>query len=127
MVKDIPNLFDDFYLFNDFPNEKIVEILSSFPYIHTKYTTVCGTRPLCRVPRTFIQSIGLEDWVATSPQFALSEDDTSVIVGTETTYQQYVTTRNLYKFYFQHPAATQCEKDTECGFILKVRYSLLKS
>ena len=26
----------------------------------------------------------------------------------------------LYKLYFQHPAAPQCEKHAECGFMLKV-------
>ena len=34
--------------------------------------------------------------------------------------QQLVTTSDLYKLYFQHPAAPQCEKHTECGFMLKV-------
>ena len=51
------------------------------------------------------------------PQTLLSED---VIVSTETTLKQFVTTSELYKFYFQHPAAPRCDKHAECGFVLKV-------
>ena len=44
-----------------------------------------------------------------------------VIVGTEiTTLKELVTSLKFYKFYFKHPAAPQCKKDTDCGFMLKV-------
>ena len=145
LVKDIPNLFHDWNLFKDLSNEKTLEILSSVPnisyfmifelctelpierssYILQNLTQLCGTKSLCKVPRTFIQnvwdqSLGYVDRFTNLPQNVVSEDDTAVIVGTKTTVQQLVSTANLYKFYFRHPAAPHCENDTECGFILKV-------
>ena len=44
-----------------------------------------------------------------------------VIEGTETpTSNELVTSSKFYKFYFKHPLAPLCEKDTECGFMLKI-------
>ena len=141
LVKDIPNVFHDWNLFKDLSNDKIVEILFSMPnisyfmiielcifllhkrsmFIQENITQVFGTRSLCKVPYTFYKSINNYNTLTSLPQTVFSEDDTTVIVGTETTtLQQLVATENLYKFYFHHPAAPQCEKDTECGFILKV-------
>ena len=54
------------------------------------------------------------------PQSVISEDDITVIVGTTTLLKKLVTTSELYKFYFQHPAVPQCDKHTECGFMLQV-------
>ena len=138
VVNDIPNLFDDRNLFNDLSNEKTVEVLSSIPnisyfmivelcgllpyerstYILQRITQIFGSRSLCKLPRIFITDF--DDQLTNLPPTVLSEDDTAVIVGTETTLQKLVTTANLYKFYFQLPAAPQCEKDTECRFVLKV-------
>ena len=138
-VKDIPNVFYDENLFKDLSDEKIVEILSSMRnityfmivelcdllplersmYILQNITQIFGTRSHCKIPHTFFQNICF-DGRLTFPQTVVSEDETAVIIGTETTIQQLVSTANLYKFYFKHPAAPQCEKDTECGFILKV-------
>ena len=51
----------------------------------------------------------------------ISDEDTVVIVGTETTLMELVTTGKCYKFLFKHPAASQCNKhNSECGFLLKV-------
>ena len=136
LVKDIPNLFHDWNLFKDLSNEKTLEILSSLPnisyfmivelcdllpierarFLLQNLTQLCGTKSLCKVPRTFIQNYLWDQ----SLGYVVSEDDTAVIVGTKTTVQQLLSTANLYKFYFRHPAAPHCEKDTECGFILKV-------
>ena len=73
---------------------------------------------------TFVQNayFGLfgRDYLTYLPQSVISEDDTAVVVSTNTTLEQLVTTSELYKFYFQHPAAPLCEKHTECGFMLKV-------
>ena len=144
LVKDIPNLFHDWNLFEDLSNEKTLEILSSVPnisyfmifelctelpierssYILQNLTQLCGLKSLCKVPRTFIQnlwdqSMGYVDRFTNLPQTVVSEDDTAVIVGTKTILQ-LLSTANLYKFYFRHPAAPQCENGTECGFILNV-------
>ena len=139
LSKDIPNLFNDWILFKDFSNEKIIEILSSMPnisyfmivelfpllglrcrYLLQNITQLCGTRSLCKVPRTFIQKTVNRNCYNLLHN-VVSEDDTAVIVGTETTtLQQFLSTTNSFKLYFKHPAAPQCEKDTECGFILKV-------
>ena len=54
------------------------------------------------------------------PQSVISEDDITVIVGTKTSLKKLLTTAELYKLYFQHPAALQCDKHTECGFMLQV-------
>ena len=54
------------------------------------------------------------------PQSVISEDDITVIVGTKTLLKKLLTTAELYKLYFQHPAALQCDKHTECGFMLQV-------
>ena len=60
------------------------------------------------------------------PQSVISEDDTAVIVGTETTLHRLLTTSELYKLYFQQPAAPLSEKHTECGFMLKVTPSSME-
>ena len=142
LVKDIPNLFHDWNLFKDLSDEKTVEILSSLPnisylmiiemcdllglvrsrylYILQNITQPFGTKSLFKIPSIFFQKLYYLDRFTNLPQNVVSEDDTAVIVGTETTVQQLLSTANLYKFYFKHPAAPQCEKDTECGFILKV-------
>ena len=83
-------------------------------------TQIFAFKSLCRVPSRFIQSFRNPDVLSKLPQSVISEDDITVIVGTTTLLKKLVTTAELYKFYFQHPAALQCDKHTECGFMLKV-------
>ena len=83
-------------------------------------TQICANKSLCKLPSTFVQGFCNTDWLAKLPQSVISDDNTAVLVGTETTIVQLATTSELYKFYFQHPAAPQCEKHTVCGFMLKV-------
>ena len=83
-------------------------------------TQIFANKSLCTLPSTFVQGFFTTDQLTKIPWSVLSDDDTAVIVGTETTLVQLVTTSELYKFYFLHPAAPQCEKHTECGFMLKV-------
>ena len=139
-VKDIPNLFHDYKVFIGLSDEKILQKLSSmqnisifmvvelcfmheFERVRDKVlqnkTQIFASKSLCRVPRRFIQSFYRPGVLSKLPQSVISEDDTAVIVGTETTLP-LVTSTELYKFYFQHPAAPQCEKHTECGFMLQV-------
>ena len=140
-VKDIPNLFHDFKVFNKLSDEEILQKLSCVPNISIfmvvelcyldefesvrdkvlqNITQIFASKSLCRVPSRFIQSFQKPDVLTNLPQSVISDDDTSVIVGTKTLFSKLVTTSKLYKFYFQHPAAPQCEKHTECGFMLKV-------
>ena len=143
LVKDIPNLFYSLEMFNNMSVEEIIEILSSIPNISIFMvaelcisglslrenilqiiTQICATKSLCRVPSTFVQSIpsrATRDKLTSLPQTVVSDNDTVVIEGTETpTLNELVTSAKFYKFYFKHPLAPRCEKDTECGFMLKV-------
>ena len=132
-VKNIPNLFHDYNVFNELSDEEIIQKLSSMPNIsvfmfvdlfclsgfktNTLHEVLQNiTQTLCRVPSRYFKSF----FYNTLPKTFLSEDDTACIVGTELTKNKLVTTSELYKFYFQHPAAPLCEKHTECGFLLKV-------
>ena len=132
-VKDIPNLFHDYNVLNGFSDKEITQKLSSMPNISVFMIVelFCRigfnsnimnevlqniTRTLCRVPSRYFETPSYN----TVPKTFLSEDDTACIVGTELTKKKLVTTSELYKFYFQHPAAPLCEKHTECGFMLKV-------
>ena len=144
LVKDIPNLFHNREMFkNDISVEEIIERLSSIPNISIFMvlelcmwssrvsenilqiiTQICATKSLCRVPSTFVQSFfsrATRDKLTSLPQTVVSDNDTVVIVGTETTtLKELATFAKFYKFYFEHPLAPRCEKDTECGFMLKV-------
>ena len=144
LVKDVPNLFYNRVMFrNDMSVEEIIERLSSIPnisifmvpelrewypsmhdHILQIITQICATKSLCRVPSTFVQSFHsryTRDKLTSLPQTVVSDDDTVVIVATETTtFKELVTSAKFYKFYFKHPLAPRCEKDTECGFMLKV-------
>ena len=132
-VKDIPNLFHDYNVLNGLSDEEKIQKLSSMPNISVfmivdlfclivfKSNIVREvlqniTRTLCRVPSRYFETLFYNQL----PKTFLSEDDTACIVGTELTKKKLVTTSELYKFYFQHPAAPLCEKHTECGFMLKV-------
>ena len=140
-VKDIPNLFHDRNVFKELSDEEIIWKLSSMPNISyfmivefcyrnlfssvrdkilQNITQIFANKSLCKLPSTFVQGFYNTDKLAKLPQSVISDDNTAVIIGTETTLVQLVTTSELYKFYFQHPAAPQCEKHTECGFMLKV-------
>ena len=136
-VKDIPNLFHDDNVFNELSDEEKIQKLSTMPNISVfmivdlfclivfKANIVREvlqniTRTLCRVPSRFFETSSYDHVLYKLPKTFLSEDDTACIVGTESTEQKLVTTSELYKFYFQHPAAPLCEKHTECGFMLKV-------
>ena len=140
-VKEIPNLFHDFEVFNELSDEEILQKLSSmqnssifmvvelcymkkFKSVRDKVlqniTQIFASKSLCRVPSRFIQSFYERGVLSKLPQSVISEDDITVIVGTKTLLKKLVTTSELYTFYFQHPAAPQCEKHTECGFMLQV-------
>ena len=140
-VKEIPNLFHDCEVFNGLSDDEILQKLSSMQnisifmvvelcYMHEfegvrdqvlqNITQIFASKSLWRVPSRFIQRFLMPDVLYELPQSVISEDDTAVIVGTETLFEKVVTTSELYKFYFQHPAAPQCEKHTECGFMLKL-------
>ena len=144
-VKGIPNLFHDYKVFNELSDEEKIWKLSSMQnisifmvvelYYLDEFESVCdkvlqnitqifASKSLCRVPSRFIQSFVCADNLSKLPQSVISEDDTAVIVGTDTTTEELVSTSKFYEFYFQHPAAAQCEKHTECGFMLKVTPSL---
>ena len=63
----------------------------------------------------------LRDKLTSLPQTVVSDNDTVVIEGTEiTTLKELLNSAKFYKFYFKHPLAPRCEKDTECGFMLKI-------
>ena len=136
-VKDIPNLFHDYNVFNGLSDEEKIQKLSSMPNISVfmifDFFCLIGfksnivrevlqniTQTLCRVPSRYFKSFFHNHDLYKLPKTFLSEDDTAVVIGTKTTLEQLVTTSELYKFYFQHPAAPLCEKHTECGFMLKV-------
>ena len=68
----------------------------------------CVTKSMCRVPSTFIQSIYTT--LSYPTLTVVSEDETALIIDTETTMGQLTSTSELYKLYFQHPSAPQCEK-----------------
>ena len=139
LVQSFPNFFYDWKLFKKTSVKEIVRVSSCIFVVIELYcivgstssrielffqdiALVCATRSLCRVPSTFIHRLRPLDKVRDflTEQTVVSEDDTVVIVGTETTLNQLVTTKKLYRLYFQHPAAPPCEKHTECGFMLKV-------
>ena len=142
-VKDIPNLFHDRKVFEALSVQEIIGRLSSIsnfsifmavelsPFLKTdvrdkvlqNIPQIFASKSICRVPTTFVQIVTAYfgfDSFTNLPQSVISEDDTVVVVSSNTTLEQLVTTSELYKFYFQHPAATLCEKHTECGFMLKV-------
>ena len=143
LVRDIPNLFHNDDMFNNMSVEEIIERMSCMPHITifmaaelSKFyssvrenilqiiTQICATKSLCRVPSTFVQNFSSRatlDKLTSLPQTVVSDDDTVVIVGTETTtFKELLTSTKFYKFYFKHPLAPLCEKDTECGFMLKI-------
>ena len=140
-VKDIPNIFHDWNVFKELSDEEKRWKLCSMPNISyfmivefcyrdlfssvrdkvlQNITQICANNSLCKLPSAFVQGFYNTDRLVKLPQSVISDDNAAVIVGTETTIVQLVTTSELYKFYFQHPAAPQCEKHTECGFMLKV-------
>ena len=141
-VKDISNLFHDWNVFKELSEEEKIWKLCSMPNISyfmiveicfmavisdelrekilQNITQIFANKSLCTLPSTFVQGFYYTDKLAKLPQSVILDDNTAVIIGTETTIVQLVTTSELYKFYFQHPAAPQCEKHTECGFMLKV-------
>ena len=49
-----------------------------------------------------------------------NDKDLFYLLSAETTFNELITTKNLYKFKFHHPLATQCTDVSECGFVLKV-------
>ena len=143
LVKDIPNLFHNWQMFRNMSDEEIIERLSSMtnitifmaaeesefcPSVRDNIlqiiTHICATKSLCRLPSTFVQSLfwrATRDKLTSLPQTFVSDNDTVVIEGTEiTTLNELVTSAKFYKFFFKHPLAPRCEKDTECGFMLKV-------
>ena len=140
-VKEIPNLFHDWKEFNGLSDEEILQKLSSMQnisifmvvklcYMHEfegvcdkvlqNITQIFAFKSLCRVPSRFIQSFLNPGVLSKLAQSVILEDDTAVIVGTETLFNKLVTTSELYQFHFQHPAALQCDKHRECGFMLQV-------
>ena len=86
----------------------------------TNKALICAAKSLCRVPPVFVQSLSTPDWLTDLLKTVVSEDDTAVIIGTETNLFELLATAKSYKFYFKHPASPRCEKDTECGFMLKI-------
>ena len=140
-LKEIPNLFHYCEEFIGLSDEEILQKLSSMQnisifmvvelcYMDEFYgvrdkvlqniTQIFASKSLCRVPNRFIQSFYEPDILSKLPQSVISEDDITVIVGTTTLLKKLVTTSELYQFHFQHPAALQCDKHRECGFMLKV-------
>ena len=141
-VKDIPNLYHDWSVFKELSDEENIWKLCSMPkvsyfmivelcYLNLFSSELCekilqnitqifANNSLCTLPSAFVQGFDSTDRLAKLPQSVIPDDNAVVIVGTETTLVQLVTTSELYKFYFPHPAAPQCEKHTECGFMLKV-------
>ena len=78
---------------------------------------------MCRVLKTFSESDPPPPPPPSLPFFAQTTTD----VVLRRCYYKYgdniqtiVTTSELYKFYFHHPAAPRCGKHAECGFVLKV-------
>ena len=144
LVKDVPNLIHNREMFKNYMSvEEALESITSIPDITIFMVTelcywyssvlanilqiitqICATKSLCRVPSTFLQSFvsrATRDKLTSLPQTVVSDDDTVVIEGTETpTLNELVTSAKFYKFYFKHPLAPRCEKDTECGFMLKI-------
>ena len=141
LLQNIPNLFHDLKMFEGFSAEEIIERLSSmykfsvFMALELFFIMKCSgsdrnkvlqymaldNKSLCRVPNTFLNSLYYgQNYPIRIPLTVISDDDTAVIVSTETTFKQLATTSELYKFHFQHPSAPPCEKHTECGFLLKV-------
>ena len=145
-VKEIPNLFHDGKVLEALSVQEIIGRLSSMPncssfmavelawFLKTdvydevlkNIQQIFASKSICRVPTSFVQNVnavlGIDgcDYSINLPQSVISEDDTAVVEGNNTTLEQLVTTSELYHFYFQHPAAPLCEKHTECGFMLKV-------
>ena len=140
-VKEIPNLFHDFEVFKELSDDEILQKLSSMQNISIlmvvelcyiiqfkgvrdkvlqNISQIFASKSLCRVPSRFIQSFRNPGVLSKLPQSVISEDGTAVIEGTETTLIRLLTTSELYKLYFQYPAAPQCEKHTECGFMLQL-------
>ena len=143
LVRDIPNLFHNREMFENMSVEEIIESITSIPNItifmaaelctcysrvHNNIlqiiTQICASKSQCRVPSTFVQSFysrATRDELTSLPQTVVSDDDTVVIVGTEiTTLKELLSSAKFYKFYFKHPLSPRCEKNTECGFMLKV-------
>ena len=132
LLRVIPNLYHEWRLYEDMSVE---ELITSAPHISVfmlvelcyilsdilpNITQICTAKSLCRVPPVFVQSFYKPDRLTDLPQTVVSEDDTAVIIGTETNLFELVTTAKSYKFYYKHPASPRCEKDTECGFMLKI-------
>ena len=144
LVKDMPNLFHNWEMFKiDMSVEEIIERMSCMPHITIfmaaelfkfyssvhdnilqiisyKYVLLnrCVEYPvhLFRVSSRVLHVINLLVY-----HRQLFQTMTLVIVGTEiTTLKELVTSAKFYKFFFKHPLAPRCEKDTECGFMLKV-------
>ena len=145
-VNDIPNLFHDWGVFRGLSEEDILGKLSSMPNMSIfmfvelhcllevrcillrerlkEYTDQkCANKSLCRPPTIFFKDcIPAYLPFFPFPESVISEDDTVTIVSTETALLQLttLTASKLYRFYFQHPAAPKCKKDTECGFLVRV-------
>ena len=145
-VKDISNLFHDLNVFKEMSEEEKIWKLCSMPNISyfmivelcywnlfssvrdkilQNITQICANNSLCKLPSAYLQGFLYTVRLAKLPQSVISDDNAAVIVGTETTLVQLVTTSELYKFYFQHPAAPRCEKHTECGTWVHVKSNSL--
>ena len=101
-VKEIPNLFHDFEVFNELSDDEILQKLSSmqnisifmvvelcymykFQSVRNKVlqniTQIFASKSLCRVPSRFIQNFEDSGILSKLPQSVISEDDITVIVG----------------------------------------------
>ena len=111
-VKDIPNLFHDWKVFNKLSGKEIILKLSSIQNINIfmfvelccmnefesvrdkvlqNITQIFASKSLCRVPSRFIKSFQKPDVLSKLPQSVISEDDITVIVGTKTTLPRLLT------------------------------------
>ena len=132
LLRVIPNLYHEWRLYSVMSVEELITSVPHmsvfmliewgvfFPDVLPNITQICTAKSLCRVPPVFVQSFCTPGWLTDLHQTVVSEDDTAVIIGTETNLFELVTTAKSYKFYFKHPASPRCENEAQCGFMLRV-------
>ena len=142
--KNIPNLIFDENLLDTLQtlsDEEIMDRLSSVPGINgfmiiemvyslkddfsnnmkEQIAQIFDNMSLGRIPSIFVTNFFGPARLKNLPNSVVSDNDSAVIIGTETTTAELLATTTMtYKFYFQHPESPTCDKPTQCGFMLKV-------